>query len=330
MKTLGICIPTYKRPAFLRRCVLSAIASAQGQPIRIFIADDSTTDINDAVLAELSERYSFVQVHRNPRNQGIDANIQQVVDLCDCDFAWLIGEDDEFLPGSVATMHDFLQGRDDPFVFSSYLYVSEDHARTLGLVRASIDDRPLDTAEFIEQHLWSIGFIGAVVVHRGAWSGTTASPYLGTYFTHVGRILDMLSTTPQVPVRSTPGVANRAQGDDTFTWKNDSFGVFLGFEKMCEIAAERNASLAPSLRHAAINYRRKFAYFSVKTTFRLRSEGAFDLRQFRIYIAHLSTIESWRKAWLFGLAITPTILLKPFARAYIAWAARRRNAAGTA
>ena len=325
MTSLGICIPTYKRPDFLRRCVLSAIASAEGRPLRIFIADDSVSDTNAAVLAELTAAYPMVQVHRNPKNLGIDANIQQVVDLCDCDYAWLIGEDDEFLPGAVAAMHDFLQDRTDPFVFSAYHYVSEDHTQVLGVVQIGDGEEP--THRFIERQLWSIGFIGAVVVHRGAWGSTSATPYLGTYFTHVGRILDMLATTTSVPVRQQPAVANRAQGDDTFTWKKDSFGVFLGFERMCETAAQRNASIADSVRRAAVNYRSKFAYFSIKTTFRLRSEGAFDLRQYRVYIADQATIEAWRKAWLFGLAVTPSAMLKPLARAYVAWVARRRAGA---
>lgn len=94
MTSLGICIPTYKRPDFLRRCVLSAITSANGRPLRIFIADDSVSDINAALLLELTTVHPFVQVNRNQRNLGIDANIQRVVDLCDCDYAWLIGEED--------------------------------------------------------------------------------------------------------------------------------------------------------------------------------------------------------------------------------------------
>ena len=121
-----------------------------------------------------------------------------------------------------------------------------------------------------------------------------------------------------------PAVANRAQGDDTFTWKKDSFGVFLGFERMCQLGAQRHPALRPVIERAADTYRRKFAYFSIKTTFRLRSEGAFDLRQFRVHLARCR-IEPWRKAWLLGLALMPRALLKPLARAYVAHLERRRR-----
>ena len=35
MKTIGICIPTYKRPDFLRRCLASIIDQADGLPVEI-------------------------------------------------------------------------------------------------------------------------------------------------------------------------------------------------------------------------------------------------------------------------------------------------------
>jgi glycosyltransferase involved in cell wall biosynthesis len=325
MTTLGICIPTYKRPEFLRQCVLSAIASAGERPVHIFIADDSVTDINDAVLDDLTTSHSCIHVHRNTSNLGIDANIQQVVDLCDCDFAWLIGEDDRFLPNAIASMHDFIQGRNDPFVFSAYQHVSEDYAHIIDVVRASTPNEKASVASFVERDLWSIGFMGAVVVNRSAWAMTAAEPYLGTYFTHVGRILDMLASVESLPVHNTAGIANHAQGDDTFTWKKDSFGVFLGFGRMCEIAARRNPILAASIHDGAASFKRKLGYLSLKTSFRLRSEGAFDLSQFRTYILDSEIVEAWRKVWLLCLALTPRIVLKPCVWLYTKWIGWRQR-----
>lgn len=314
----------------LRRCVLSAIASAGSCPITILIADDSVSDVNLETLSGLQTTYPFVRWQRNETNLGIDRNIQNVLAMSEGDYAWLIGEDDVFLPGAVARVFERIQQASAPFVFSNYQYVSEDHQRVLGLALKLESDGEPATARFIEDSLWSIGFIGSCIVRMSDWRRTSAEPYDGSYFTHVGRILDMLSTQATVPTLAAPAIANRAQGDDTFTWKKDSFGVFLGFERMCRVAAERNPALGDAIGRAAVNYRRKFAYFSVKTTFRLRSEGAFDLRQFRVHVARCD-IEAWRKAWLLLLALTPRAFLKPLARAYIAHVERRRlGAAGTA
>ena len=81
MTTLGICIPTYKRPDFLERCVMSAIKSADSRPSKIFISDDSCSNTNDFVIDKLTSLYNFIVINRNQNNQGIDQNIQTVVTL---------------------------------------------------------------------------------------------------------------------------------------------------------------------------------------------------------------------------------------------------------
>ena len=317
MTTLAICIPTYRRPQMLKQCVLSAIASAEGRPISIFIADDSMSDINRPVLDELSAAHPFVRWQANTVNLGIDQNIRHVLSLSDCDYSWMIGEDDVFVPGAVAAMYDLVQQRSEPFIFSNYRYVTEDHSKVLGTAVAGIAEGPQDAADFVEKNLWAVGFLGSCVLRRDALAQTSGEAYRGTYFTHVGRVLDILGREPLMYVSAQPAISNRAQGDDTFTWKHDSFGVFLGFGGMCAIASNANNTLAGAIRAAAGNYRAKFAYFSLKTSFRLRSEGAFDLRQYNVYIRQLR-LEPWRKAFLLTLALSPRALIRPFALLYIA------------
>ena len=116
MTTLGICIPTYKRPDFLERCVMSAIKSADSRPIKIFISDDSCSNTNDFVIDKLTSLYNFIVINRNQNNQGIDQNIQTVVDMCNCDYAWLIGEDDEFVFDGIKKMYDLIQDTSLPFI----------------------------------------------------------------------------------------------------------------------------------------------------------------------------------------------------------------------
>ena len=324
MKTLAICIPTYRRPEMLERCVLSALASAGPHPITIFIADDSVSDANVAVISRLQAAHGCIRWQRNDVNQGIDRNIQLALAMSDCDYAWLIGEDDLFLPGAVARMLVLIQGRDDPFIFSNYVYVTEDHQRILGAALVDAVDGEQPVRDFIANSLWSTGFIGACVVRCAAFKATDGASYDGTYFTHVGRIVDLLADHSRIFIASRPAIANRSQGADTFTWKKDSFGVFLGFERMCLTAAQKHPRLSTMLAEATRNYRRRFAYFSVKSTFRLRSQGAFDLRQFRAHVAGCE-IEPWRKAWMLLLALTPRAMLIPFATAYTVYVDRRRR-----
>lgn len=314
MKTLGICIPTYRRAELLRRCVLSAVASAGTRPIEIFIADDSMSDVNIEVLEELARSFSCVHWHRNDHNLGIDANIQRVVGLCGCDYAWLIGEDDVFLPGAVARMHDLVQTLDTPFVFANYCYSGDASDRVLGTAVDGLGST-VPTADFVVEHLWAIGFIGACVIRKLDWAATDATPYLGTYYTHVGRIVEMLVGIEAVRVVSEPSVANRVEGHETFTWKKDSYGVFLGFVDMCTRVGKRVPTTASIMELASQRFERKFRCLSLRLAVRLRSEHALDYAQFVKYLRH-ARINEFKRLMFLLISIAPPRVFQPLVRLY--------------
>lgn len=304
MTTLGICIPTYKRPGFLKRCVLSALESAGDCPVQIFIADDSMDETNSALYAEFQACCCDVVVHRNTTNLGIDDNIQRVVELCDCDYAWIIGEDDYFLPGAVQRVYDLLQDASEAFVFANYAYVGDDGARILG---HALETPPvsLPSVEFVRYHLWAAGFIGACIVDRSRWGSTSISPYKGSYYTHVGRICELLSESPE-PVRivAEPCVANRVEGADTFTWKRDSYGVFFGFQAMCATVARQCPALRDAVASASQVMAERYGWLTLRVAIRLRSEMGYDINQYRRYLGPHTTNPLKRFAFLL-ISIAP-------------------------
>jgi len=315
MTTLGICIPTYRRPEFLRRCILSAIASAQGQSIRIFIADDAADGTNDRVLAELRATHPFIEAHRHSVNLGIDDNIQHAVNLCDCDYAWLVGEDDTFLPGAVARMHSRLQVSSETFVFANYAYVGEDPALTIATALDVGGDDSMAAEDFLGQYLWAAGFIGACVVRRSAWAGTDAAPYKGSYYTHVGRIAEIVADAGRVAIVRECSVANRVEGTDAFTWKRDSYGVFFGFLAMCHAAATRRPRFAHAFAQAGETMERRYRWLSLRLAMRLRSERGYDLTQYRRYLRSAKLGTAKRMAMLV-ISISPPAVFKPLVAAY--------------
>lgn len=315
MTSLGICIPTYKRPDFLRRCIQSVIASASGLPVRIFVSDDSLDDTNEAVYRELSPYAVTIVIHRNEKNLGIDDNIQRVVELCDADYAWLVGEDDYFLAGALRRVHERLQRTRPPFLFANYAYAGDQSDRILGrALDASDSDMP--AADFISRHLWAAGFIGSCVVDRRKWGSTHAAPYSGTYYTHVGRICELMSRSNQpVPIVGDVCVANRVEGTDTFTWKRDSYGVFFGFKRMCEAVARECPGLADATTAASMGMERRYGWLSLRLAMRLRSELAYDIHQYRKYLDR--NTPNIVKRWAFMLiSVAPPSLFKPLVYVY--------------
>lgn len=315
MKTLSICIPTYRRPALLERCVLSALASALDRPVSIVVADDAMSDDNALTMLRLTADHPNVHWHRNARNLGIDDNIQNAVDLCRTDYAWLIGEDDTFIPGTVATMVDRLQHLDVPFVFANYRYVDDSMQRELGIALPLAAANTMPLGAFIEQNLWAVGFIGACVVCKASWDATTPAPYQGTYYTHVGRIAEMLASQSDVVVVGEPCVCNRVEGQDAFTWKKDSYGVFFGFVAMCRRVGERLPALAGSMKLAAAVMERRYRWLSLRLALRLRSENAFDRHQYDKYLKHWPMNGLKRRA-LLCVSVAPPALFRPLVALY--------------
>lgn len=313
-KTLGISIPTYKRPDFLKKCILSAINYSNNIPIQIFIVDDSMSDTNDTVINELTSKYDFIHYTKNSINLGIDKNISACIDICTSDYSWVIGEDDVFLPGSIERVYNAIQKGHYEFIFSNYTYANENH-EVLNTVITDFDEGEFDAKEFVAKNLWAIGFIGACVINKDAWSITSPDPYDGTYYTHVGRIVDMIADKQVIYALKEPNVANRSKGADTFTWKNDSFGVFLGFEAMCHAVAKRNPYLLDIMNKAVNVFRTKIGYFSIITLLRLRAEQLYNQNQYRKYIVD-SELSSNKKVWFHFISLIPSSILKPMLYLY--------------
>ncbi len=232
---LGICIPTYKRPDQLRRCVTSVIRSAAPHGVPVFVADDSADDTNLAVIEELRATYPLVVHHRNAENLGIDRNILGAVDLCDRRHAWILGEDDRLTPEAVPTILAALGSGDRSFVYVNYASVDEE----VSLVLAErslplITDSEMSAEGFLAECAWSIGFIGACVVDTILWHHVSPEPYIGTYFAHVGRIMEYLRGR-RVHLVARPVVLNRCGAARAFSWRDSTFDVLHGWARMIDL-----------------------------------------------------------------------------------------------
>ena len=228
---LGICIPTYKRPQQLAACVQSVITAAQPHAAPIFIADDAVDDTNVATVEQLRRRYPHIRYHRNATNLGIDRNILNVANLCDCRYAWLLGEDDRLVPEAVGEVLRELR-REPTFVFVNYSTVNEGVTAVLREKALSIAaDEERSAEEFLADTGWSIGFIGACVVNKALWHTAPQAPYIGTYFAHVGVIFHYLQGR-RLSLIAKPLVLNRCGTPQTFTWRQETFEVLGGWARL--------------------------------------------------------------------------------------------------
>lgn len=89
---LTILIATYNGERYVRRAVESALAS---KAARVVVADDCSTDSTAGILASFGSRIELI---RRPRNVGIAAQYQSLLEACETPLAQLLNQDDLLLP----------------------------------------------------------------------------------------------------------------------------------------------------------------------------------------------------------------------------------------
>lgn len=93
--TIGL--PTYKRLAYLKEAVASALAQTYA-PIEVLISDDGPgTEIGPWAQA-LAQQDPRVRYRKNARNLGLAGNWNAVVDAAQGEWLVIIGDDDRLLP----------------------------------------------------------------------------------------------------------------------------------------------------------------------------------------------------------------------------------------
>jgi glycosyltransferase involved in cell wall biosynthesis len=298
---LGVAIPTYKRPDQLRRCVHSVIASARRHDVSIWLLDDSGDDSNLPVFAELQSAYPHVVVVRNEKNLGIDRNILKSVDVCDCEYVWLLGEDDRMKPEGIARVLEVLAHTRPPFVYVNYS--ATDDAISFLIKERSLplqQDQSVPAEDFYRSYAWSMGFIGACVIRRDTWLPVCPEPYLDSFFAHVGRIMEAIRGS-EVHMIAEPLILNRCGTPDAFTWSSEAAVVLTGWGRMTQALNHIYSEDAGRASLAA--FRRAHGMGTLKFLAYLRADKVYDCQMYASLVKPDKPSAPFRlAAWAIALA----------------------------
>lgn len=300
--TLGVSIPAYKRPEQLLETVRSVVASGREFGIPVFITDDSMDGTNDSVLDLLRAEYPHIQVFRNEKNLGVDANILRSVDVNTCRYAWLLGEDDRLVSGAVASVLRVLEQEGAPFVYVNYSSTNADFTKTLKPVSLRLQTRVrVSSDQFWRKYAWSAGFIGACVVRKKDWDNTNRTQYLGTWFAHVGTIMD-LCHGQEIPMIPEPLVQNRCGSTELFTWTSSMMDVLDGWRRLCERLEPMYG--VEACRESLRAFRRAHGLGTLKFLAYARAGGALTPEVVRRHIVPGGE-SAWFKGWAHVLSRLP-------------------------
>jgi glycosyltransferase involved in cell wall biosynthesis len=303
MATFSVSIPTYKRPSLLRRNLLMLAPQCLEHGIKIYIFDDSCSDINQWVYDEITIEWPCLEVHRNPKNLGIDRNIDQCISAPCEDYIWMIGEDDLAAKGAVSIILNRIEEHPD-YLFLNYQYISNDYGTLLHVAVPDVPEGTILAGEFFGNYGWAVGFLGANVVNKRFWDAGTEK-FMGTYFSHVGKIFSALTPSSRISTISKPMIFNRAESLDSFTWIDDCFEVNSGFGRMIEILCVDNPEWKAEAEKCLDKFMSIMNIRNLKSILVLRALGVYNWKKYKLYMRGLPSSVIYA-----AVAVVPVSLMK--------------------
>ncbi|MGI4022344.1 MAG: glycosyltransferase family 2 protein [Janthinobacterium lividum] len=130
MVTLSIGIPTYERPALLKRLINTIInqKNIDDYNIEILIGDDSKKNIYSEIEESLTDLPVNIEVkykYHTPA-KGQNENVGSLIERATGNFFCLMHDDDYFLDGAIKTLLKAVQANPDCIVFGKQMFVAKE------------------------------------------------------------------------------------------------------------------------------------------------------------------------------------------------------------
>jgi len=130
--TITTVIPTFQRPALLRRAIHSVLDQTFTD-FQIHVYDNASEDETRSVVEDISRHDSRIQYFRHPTNIGLIQNFAFGINRVDSPFFTLLSDDDLLLPHFFETAVSALSGNPEAMAFVGTLIEAEESGHILAI-----------------------------------------------------------------------------------------------------------------------------------------------------------------------------------------------------
>jgi len=194
-------IPTYRRPALLRRAICSALAQTYPR-LQVCVYDNASGDETAAVVAELAREDPRVKYHCHTVNIGMSKNFEYAVADVNTPFFSILSDDDYLLPRFYETVLEGFEKHPDAMFSAGSTISMTEHGEVThipmnlwerdgyftppeGLFVWTIQRHPYITGSlFRKEVLEKVGFLNPNLVHSDfdfEWRIVSRFPYVVSY-----------------------------------------------------------------------------------------------------------------------------------------------------
>ncbi len=165
---LAICIPTYNRAAPLQR-LLERLSDEIGgsADVVVLVSDNASPDATPDLLGRMAPQMPSLRSYRQETNVGVIRNHRWLVaNAPECDYLWLMGDDDEPEPGAVAYILELLRAHRPAWLHLPHRFVHPDGRIKVESRRPAAPEVHADPGRmWVAQTHW-LTFLSASVVRR--------------------------------------------------------------------------------------------------------------------------------------------------------------------
>lgn len=131
---VSICIPTFNRAALLRQA-LESIRAIDYAPLEILVSDNASDDGTEALCRDLAARDSRLRYVRQPRNIGMHANHNFLIEASGGRLLGFFHDDDLYQPTIIGQYVDFLERHPDVGAVCADWHLIDDDGHVIGTRR---------------------------------------------------------------------------------------------------------------------------------------------------------------------------------------------------
>lgn len=170
MLNLSICIPTFQRKKFLEKCIESITVDVKKNnidedAIELLIFDNNSEDGTDLLCKKIQKEYKFVKYHKSKTNIGSDGNIAKCYDSAKGSFVWLIGDDDQIIPGTIIFILDIIKKLNSNvgiIFLNSFSYQDKE----IKVPKVSTNYKILPKEDFIKKYHVKLTFLSSLILRN--------------------------------------------------------------------------------------------------------------------------------------------------------------------
>lgn len=295
---LAICIPTYNRSSVLDFLLSDLIPKVKVFSIPIYISDNASTDSTADVVLRRKQSYEYIFYTRNNVNVGADRNFEAVLKMSECDYSWLLGDDDIIIDGAIEDVLSAVSAK------SYDMLVVNGSNRDNTKLKCNLKSNVYHDHNTLLVDLWyTMTWISTLIYSKKIIDNANYEKYYDTNFLQTTIIFEFLAVEKDFSVywESRPLVTYPNEEDIVNHYNAKRLYLFI---KCWNDSLE---ALPSVYSHKSKQYLAGKAC-GLKCLLRSKAEGFFGISEFYAYKKHLNKSLKIPDFVVFSIAVLPSFL----------------------